>query len=293
MKVMVIVKASKDSEAGVMPGTELLTAMGKFNEELADAGIMLDAAGLTPSSRGARVHFSGSGRTVIDGPFAETKELIAGYWIWKVKSLEEAIEWVKKCPNPMLEDSDIEIRPFFEFEEFGEAYTPELQEQGASTLATSLGLEVPAYKLSPELVIGGINQHYDAETRIGIPQQWARFVSLAASIPGHSSNTFYGVCWNTTAKCEFDYLTGVEVTNSASLPSDFKSMTLNSRRYAVFVHNSHVSTIPKTIDLIWSKWAPDCGLKIAAETPCFERYTSEFNLGTGMGGMEIWIPLED
>jgi hypothetical protein len=131
MKVMVMVKASKGSEAGEMPSTELLSAMGKFNEELVNAGIMLDGAGLTPSSRGVRVRFSGSDRTVIDGPFAETKELIAGYWVWKVSSLQEAIDWVKKCPNPMKEDSDIEIRPYFEPEDFGEALTPELQKQEA------------------------------------------------------------------------------------------------------------------------------------------------------------------
>jgi hypothetical protein len=131
MKVMVMVKASQGSEAGEMPTTELLSAMGKFNEELINAGIMLDGAGLTPSSRGVRVRFSGSNRTVIDGPFAETKELIAGYWVWKVSSLQEAIDWVKKCPNPMKEDSDIEIRPYFEAEDFGEALTPELQEQEA------------------------------------------------------------------------------------------------------------------------------------------------------------------
>ncbi len=131
MKVMVMVKASKGSEAGEMPSTELLSAMGKFNEELVNAGIMLDGAGLTPSSRGARVRFSGANRTVIDGPFAETKELIAGYWVWKVNSLQEAIDWVKKCPNPMMEDSDIEIRPYFEPEDFGEAFAPELQEQEA------------------------------------------------------------------------------------------------------------------------------------------------------------------
>src|SRR5262245_42453765 len=140
MKVMVIVKASKDSEAGVMPSTELLAAMGKFNEELANAGIMLDGAGLTPSSKGARLRFSGTKRTVMDGPFAETKELIAGYWVWKVKSLAEAIEWVKKCPNPMNEESDIEIRPYFETEDFGEALTPELREQEAAIRATTLGL---------------------------------------------------------------------------------------------------------------------------------------------------------
>jgi len=119
MRFMVIVKATKDSEAGVMPSEEMLAAMAKYNEELVKAGVMLDGAGLQPSSRGARVRFSGKNRSVIDGPFAETKELIAGYWIWQVKSKEEAIEWVKRCPNPMLEDSEIEIRQFFELEDFG------------------------------------------------------------------------------------------------------------------------------------------------------------------------------
>jgi hypothetical protein len=137
MKVMVIVKASKGSEAGEMPSTELLAAMGNYNEQLAKAGIMLDGAGLTPSSKGARVRFCGSNRTVVDGPFMETKELIAGFWVWRVKSLQEAIEWVKKCPNPMNEDSDIEIRPFFEPEDFGEAFTPELREQEAAIRATT------------------------------------------------------------------------------------------------------------------------------------------------------------
>ena len=129
MKVMVMVKATKDSEAGVMPTQELITAMMAFNEELVKAGIMLNGEGLKPSSKGARVHFSGKKRTVIDGPFAETKELVAGFWIWEVKSLAEAIEWVKRCPNPMPGDSDIEIRPFFEAEDFGVEFTPELQAQ--------------------------------------------------------------------------------------------------------------------------------------------------------------------
>ena len=128
MRVMVMVKASKESEAGVMPTTELLTAMGKFNEELVNAGMMLAGEGLHPSSRAARVRFSGKERTVINGPFAETKELVAGYWIWQVKSLADAIEWVKRCPNPMLSDSEIEIRPIFGPEDFGEVLTPELQQ---------------------------------------------------------------------------------------------------------------------------------------------------------------------
>jgi len=129
MRFMVIVKASKDSEAGILPSTELLTAMGKFNEELVDAGVMLAGEGLQASSKGARVWFSGSQRTVTDGPFPETKELIAGYWMWQCKSLAEAIEWVKRCPNPHNEDCEIEIRRVFEPEDFGESLTPELKEQ--------------------------------------------------------------------------------------------------------------------------------------------------------------------
>ena len=125
MRVMVIVKATKDSEAGVMPSEKLLTEMGKYNEDLVKAGIMLAGEGLQPSSKGARVRFSGSKRTVMDGPFSETKELVAGFWLWQVKSLEEAIEWVKRCPNPMPGDSDIEIRQVFEAEDFGEEFTPE------------------------------------------------------------------------------------------------------------------------------------------------------------------------
>ena len=127
MRFMIMVKATKDSEAGVLPTVELLTAMGKYNEELARAGILLAGEGLRPSSMGARVQFSGSKRTVVDGPFAETKELVAGFWLWKVKSREEAIEWVKRCPNPMPGDSEIEIRQVFEAEDFGEQFTPELK----------------------------------------------------------------------------------------------------------------------------------------------------------------------
>jgi hypothetical protein len=126
---MVIVKATPDSEAGVMPSEQLLTEMGKYNEELVNAGIMIGGDGLKPSSAGARVRFSGDKRMVTDGPFAETKELIAGYWIWQVDSMEQAIEWAKRCPNPMNEDSDLEIRPFAEAEDFGAEFTPELREQ--------------------------------------------------------------------------------------------------------------------------------------------------------------------
>lgn len=128
MRVMVIVKATPESEAGQMPSTELLAAMGKYNEELAKAGIMLAGEGLQPSSKGARVRFEGSERSVVDGPFAETKELIAGFWLWEVRSMEEAIEWVKRCPNPMEGESEIEVRQVFEADDFGDELTPELRE---------------------------------------------------------------------------------------------------------------------------------------------------------------------
>ena len=132
MRFIVMVKATKDSEAGVMPSQKLLEDMGKFNEELVKAGIMLAGEGLKPSSQGVRVRFDGAKRSVIDGPFAETKELVAGFWIWQVKSLEEAIEWVKRCPNPMPGPSEIEIRPFYEMEDFGDNVTPELRESEAN-----------------------------------------------------------------------------------------------------------------------------------------------------------------
>jgi len=126
---MIIIKATKDSEAGVMPSEQLLREMGQFNEDLVQAGVMLAGDGLHPSSKGARVRFSGGRRTVIDGPFAETKELIAGYWVWQCRSKEEAIEWVKRCPNPMPGESEIEIRQVFEAEDFGAEFTPELRQQ--------------------------------------------------------------------------------------------------------------------------------------------------------------------
>jgi len=131
MRVMVMVKANKDSEAGVMPSEQMLREMGNFNEELVKAGIMLAGDGLHPSSKGAKVRFTGTQRTVIDGPFTEAKELIAGYWIWQVKSMDEAIEWAKRCPNPTGEESELELRPLFEAQDFGAEFTPELREQEA------------------------------------------------------------------------------------------------------------------------------------------------------------------
>jgi hypothetical protein len=129
MRVMVIVKASRESEQGIMPSTELLTAMGNYNEELVKAGVMLAGDGLQPSVKGKRIRFDGSKRTVIDGPFAETKELVAGFWIWQVRSMEEAVEWARRCPNPMPGGGELEIRPVFEVEDFGAELTPELRAQ--------------------------------------------------------------------------------------------------------------------------------------------------------------------
>jgi hypothetical protein len=129
MRVMVIVKATAASEAGVMPSTELMEAMGRYNEELVKAGVMLAGEGLQPSAKGKRVRFSGDQRTVVDGPFAETKELIAGFWLWQVRSMAEAVEWARRCPNPMPDGGELELRPVFEAEDFGDEFTPELREQ--------------------------------------------------------------------------------------------------------------------------------------------------------------------
>ena len=135
MRFMILIKASNESEAGVLPSEQLLTEMGQFNEELVKAGVMLAGEGLQPSSKGARVKFAGTKRTVVDGPFAETKELIAGFWLWQVKSMDEAIEWVKRCPKPTGAESEIEIRQLFETEDFGAEFTPELREQEKRLLA--------------------------------------------------------------------------------------------------------------------------------------------------------------
>ncbi len=291
MKVFVAVKASKSSEAGMLPDVELMTAMGKFNEALIEAGIMVDGAGLTPSSRGARVRFSGQQRIVTDGPFTETKELVAGFWIWNVRSMEEAIEWVKKCPNPMPEDSDIEIRPIAEAEDFGDAFTQELRENEAVMRAQTLGLNAPHFVDAGPMVIGGLQASYNCETRTAIPQHWQRFVEQANALKCMQGKDMYGVCWNTTPEGNFEYLSGAPIDPSEDLPASLSKLELTARRYAVFPHTQHVSAIPQTVDTIWRKWVKDCGLSIA-EAPCLERYTLEFDPVAGMGGMEIWIPLE-
>ncbi|QGX39508.1 hypothetical protein E2H98_07505 [Permianibacter aggregans] len=291
MKVMVIVKASKGSEAGKMPSEALLAAMGAYNQQLVDAGIMLAGEGLHPSSKGVRVRFSGDKRTVTDGPFAETKELIAGFWMWRVKSMDEAIEWVKRCPNPMMEDSDIEIRPVFEAEDFGAEFTPELREQEASIRAQAIGLSLQQFTDAPALHIAGLQQHYQLDTRGNIPLQWQAFLETHSRLPKAKNALMYGVVLNVADGCEFDYLTGMETDANASLPSGVVATDLPASRYAVFRHNEHVSTIDRTLEKIWLQWAPDAGVKMA-ETPCFERYTEQFNAETGKGGIEIWIPIE-
>jgi predicted transcriptional regulator YdeE len=288
---MVLIKATKDSEAGVMPSEQLLTEMGKFNEELVKAGVMFAGEGLHPTSKGARVQFSGGQRTVIDGPFAETKELIAGYWLWQCKSKEEAVEWVKRCPNPYNEDGEVEIRQVFEAEDFGAEFTPELRRQEASIRAQTLGLGALRFEQAKEMVLAGLNQSYTFETRGKIPMQWERFAPNIGKVPGQIGQASYGVCWNVSSGHGFEYLSGVEVKDAAGLPAEFATVRLPARDYAVFTHRDHVSSIGDTIDRIWKDWVPQAGLNVAS-APCFERYSKEFNPRAGMGGMEIWIPIE-
>lgn len=292
MKVMVMVKATRDSEAGIMPSEELLNEMGKYNEELVKAGIMLAGEGLHPSSAAKRVHFSGKNRTVIDGPFAETKELIAGFWIWQVKSMEEAVEWVKKCPNPMLEDSDIDIRPVFTVEDFGQAATPEVRarEERLTAEIERYKLDPPRFEQGTAKTIAGLNETYTFETRVNIPTQWERLGRQLGHQPCEVGQASYGVCWNFKPGVGFDYLTGIELTDKGTLPRNFTQVELPAARYAVFTHRGHVSKIPDTIEAIWSKWLPNSGHQ-AAESPSFERYGADFNPQTGMGGVEIWVAL--
>jgi len=293
MKVMVLVKASKDSEAGVMPSQQLLTEMGKFNQELVKAGVMLAADGLHPSSKGVRVRFSGKNRTVIDGPFAETKELVAGYWIWQVKSMEEAIAWLKRCPNPMNEESDVEIRRIFSPEDFGPALTPELLDQSQNQQAEmdNYKLDSPRFENRKEMVIAGVSVTYTFEMRKNIPGQWEKFAPRVGKVPGQIGKDSYGVCWNYKPGVGFDYLSGVEVSGTAGLPADCSNVRIPASRYAVFTHRQHVSALPNTLEAIWKKWLPKSGYE-STGAPGFERYTDEFDPRTGMGGTEVWIPIK-
>ena len=293
MRVMVIVKASNNSEAGAMPSQQLFEEMGKFNEELVKAGIMLAAEGLHPSSKGVRVEFQGKDRTVIDGPFAETKELIAGYWIWQVKSMQEAIEWIKRCPNPHQDGGTVEIRPIFSPEEFGELTTPERQKRRDQLVSEmeKYQLDSPRFEKVGELLIAGYNETYTFETRVNIPTQWQRFAPLINTVPTQIGKASYGVCWNFKPGHGFDYLTGVQVAETSKLPADFTQVRIPEQRYAVFIHHKHYSAIPNTIEAIWNKWLPHSGYT-AADSPSFERYTEEYDPKTGTGGTEIWVPLK-
>ena len=291
MRFMILVKATKDSEAGVMPSEQLLTEMGNFNEELVKAGVMLAGEGLHPTSKGARVRFSGGQRTVIDGPFAETKELVAGYWLWQCKSKEEAIGGSSDVRIRTDEDGEVEIRPLFEAEDFGAEFTPELRRQEAGIRAQALDLGAPRFEHAKEIVVAGLNESYTFENRDKIPRQWERFAPKIGTVSGQIGRVSYGVCWNVSAGRGFEYLSGVEVEDAEGLPAEFAKVRLPAGEYAVFTHRDNVSAIGNTIDKIWNEWVPQAGLKVAS-APCFERYTEEFNPKTGMGGMEIWIPLE-
>lgn len=288
MKVMVFVKATQSSEAGEMPSTELITAMMEYNQQLIDAGIMLGGEGLHPSAKGVRVLFSGAERKVNHGPFPTTNEIVAGYWLWQVKSMEEAIEWVKRCPNPMPEESEIEIRPLFSAEDFGEVMTPEMLAQ-----EDRMRDQVPEpdrWEKKPARLFAGISRHYTFSERGNIPSHWQEFVPHLGQINNQTGEDCFGICWQANAD-GFDYLTAVQISALGTLPEGFTPLEIAPQRYAVFIHHGHSSAIPQTIAAIWEKWLPASGLQ-AANTPCYERYTAEYNPQTGMGGTEIWIPIQ-
>jgi predicted transcriptional regulator YdeE len=293
MRVIVFVKATKSSEAGEMPTEQLLTEMGNYNEQLVKAGIMQAGEGLKPSSQGARVTFSGKERTVKRGPFEHTNELVAGFWIWKVDSLDHAIEWAKKCPNPMLEVSDLEIRPFFEMEDFGDTMTPELKAQ-----EDRMREEIDDQSFLPErfesgkaMIIAGLNATYADETRKNIPDQWMKFAPQIGHVPGQIGEKIaFGVIWNETPD-GIEYLCGVQVSDKSKLPKDLTVVELASQNYAVFPLREHVSKMGEHLDRIFSRWAPRATEQIV-KAPCFEYYSAEYNPETGTGGMEVWVPVK-
>lgn len=288
MKVIVFVKATKSSEAGQMPSEELITAMMQYNQQLIDAGVMLGGDGLHPSAKGVRISFSGTRRTVNTGPFPHTNEIVAGYWLWQVKSMEDAIEWVKRCPNPMLEDSEIEIRPLFTAEDFGDAMTPELREQ--EDRMRNRVPEPDRWEKKPTRLFAGISRRYAMSERENISSHWQEFVAYLGQIPKQVGDDCFGICWNANTEI-FDYLTAVEISGEDTLPRGFTTLEVAAQHYAVFIHHGHSSAIAQTISAIWETWLPASGLK-AANAPCYERYTSDYNPETGMGGTEIWIPIQ-
>jgi predicted transcriptional regulator YdeE len=297
MKVIVMIKANEKSEAGVMPSEKYMSLMGKYNEELVNAGIMLSGEGLHPSSKGKRVMFSGDTTTVTDGPFAETKEIIAGFWMWRVQSMKEAVEWARRIPAPPEEDrvegeiGIVEIRQVFDAEDFGEAFTPELMEHEAGLRAQTMGLNKPRYEDGKTMIIAGMNKRYNMENRMDISSQWQQFLPQTGSIPDAVSTGTYGVSYNQDSDCSFDYLSGVEVSTVDHLPNQYDHVSIPANRHVVFTHTQHVSSITQTIDTILNQWVPDCGLKIA-DAPFFIHHKDEFNRLTGMGGIEIWIPIQ-
>lgn len=300
MKILVMVKATASSETGQLPSSELMEAMMHYNQELVRHGILLAGEGLKPSSQGFRVRFSGSSRTVIEGPFAETKELVAGYWVWNVKSMEEALEWVKRCPNPMPEESEIELRPIYELEDFGDVVTPEVLETEGAMRAVEFGLAMPTFVQSPNRMLLGIAKRYTLVTRSEIPSQWNQFVEKISDIPHQAGPSSFGVSYECASDGSFDYFTGVEVTqvvDTSSRHDDptpaFDRYCIPAGRYVVVEHTGHVSEIPKALETIWTRWIPSSGLKILRDGPCVEHYTEAFDPTTGMGGVEFWLPLEE
>jgi predicted transcriptional regulator YdeE len=205
--------------------------------------------------------------------------------------MQEALEWIKRCPNPHDEPGEIEIRPVFSPDDFGTLLTPELREREASVRAQALGLGAVRFLTAPERLIAGMNNTYDAESRANIPAHWGRFAPHIGKVPGQIGTASYGVCWNFQSNRVFDYLAGVEVADGASLPRGFTHVTLPAGRYAVLTHDGPVSLLPQTIDKIWAQWVPESALK-TAKAPCFERYTEKYDPKTNSGQVEIWIPLE-
>ncbi len=286
-----MVKATAESEAGVMPSEQLLTDMGNYNQQLIDAGIMQGGEGLRPSLDGVRIRFRESDRTVVNGPFSETRELIAGFWIWRVQSMDEAIAWVKRCPNPMEGESWIEIRTIFEADDFGDAFTPAAREQEARQRGVILGLAPLRLETRGPLPVVGLSGRFGSDAFEDLSELWQRFAPQIGQVPGQVGTTAYGVSWNFSTDGQFDHLAGVELAANSPLPAGLEQVTVPAGTFVVFPYPGHISALPATWRTIWSDWFPASGYQ-PTHGSCVEQYSSEFNPATGTGGIELWIPIQ-
>ena len=252
----------------------------QLTRDLNERGQYLGASPLEPVALATSVRVRDGKRLVTDGPFAETREQLGGFFLIEAKDLDEAIDIASRIPG--ARKGTVEVRPVLAL-----AGLPE----PAAGAAQSSAIAPARIEQGRDLLIAGLQSSYTNESRVSIPLQWQRFGAFLGRVPGQVGQASYGVCWSGDGQCDVEYLTGVEVKEAVGLPSEFQQVRLPARRYAIFEHREHISTIGATLDAIWSQWRPSSGDQCDAKSPWFERYDERFNPQTGAGVTEIWIPL--